>query len=74
MISLYESGINGILADDMGLGKTIQTISIISFLKQFKKVRGPHLVIAPKITLGNWVNELSKWLPCCKVVKLIATK
>ena len=33
MISLYESGINGILADDMGLGKTIQTISIISFIK-----------------------------------------
>jgi len=23
MISLYETGLNGILADDMGLGKTI---------------------------------------------------
>jgi len=33
MISLYESGISGILADDMGLGKTIQTISILSFIK-----------------------------------------
>lgn len=74
MISLYESGINGILADDMGLGKTIQTISIIAFLKQFKKINGPHLIIAPKITLGNWVRELEKWLPSCRVVKLIATK
>lgn len=56
LISLYESGINGILADDMGLGKTIQTISIIGFLRQFKKINGPHLIIAPKITLGNWVR------------------
>ena len=33
MISLYESGLNGILADDMGLRKTIQTISILAFLR-----------------------------------------
>jgi len=33
MISLYESGISGILADDMGLGKTIQTIAILAFIK-----------------------------------------
>ena len=57
MISLYESGLSGILADDMGLGKTIETISMLGFLKQFKKIKGPHLVIAPKITLGNWKNE-----------------
>jgi SWI/SNF-related matrix-associated actin-dependent regulator of chromatin subfamily A member 5 len=56
MISLYESGINGILADDMGLGKTIQTIAIIAFIKEYKKVKGPHIIIAPKITLGNWEN------------------
>jgi SWI/SNF-related matrix-associated actin-dependent regulator of chromatin subfamily A member 5 len=74
LISLYESGINGILADDMGLGKTIQTISIIGFLKQFKKVNGPHMIISPKITLGNWVREFNKWLPDVRVVKLIATK
>jgi SWI/SNF-related matrix-associated actin-dependent regulator of chromatin subfamily A member 5 len=74
LVSLYEGGINGILADDMGLGKTIQTISIIAFLRQFKKINGPHLIIAPKITLSNWVKEFNKWLPCCRVVKLIATK
>ena len=56
MISLYESGISGILADDMGLGKTIQTISILAFLREFKNVNGPHIIIAPKITLGNWMN------------------
>jgi SWI/SNF-related matrix-associated actin-dependent regulator of chromatin subfamily A member 5 len=74
MISLYEAGINGILADDMGLGKTIQSISLIAFLKQYKKISGPHIVVAPKSTLGNWFNEFTKWMPCCRVIKLIATK
>jgi SWI/SNF-related matrix-associated actin-dependent regulator of chromatin subfamily A member 5 len=58
----------------MGLGKTIQTISIIAFIREYKKVKGPHIIIAPKITLGNWINEFNKWLPSCNVVKLIATK
>lgn len=74
MISLYESGISGILADDMGLGKTVQSISMLGFLKEFKKINGPHIVIAPKITLGNWMKELQKWLPSARAVKLAATK
>lgn len=74
MISLYESGISGILADDMGLGKTIQTIAILAFIKEYKKVNGPHIIIAPKITLGNWMNQFEKWMPCARVVKLIATR
>lgn len=74
MISLYESGISGILADDMGLGKTVQSISMLGFLKEFKKINGPHIVIAPKITLGNWMKELQKWLPSLRAVKLAATK
>jgi SWI/SNF-related matrix-associated actin-dependent regulator of chromatin subfamily A member 5 len=56
MVSLYESGISGILADDMGLGKTIQTIAMLSFIKEYKGINGPHIIIAPKITLGNWMN------------------
>lgn len=74
MISLYESGISGILADDMGLGKTVQSMSMLGFLKEFKKINGPHIVIAPKITLGNWMKELQKWLPSLRAVKLAATK
>ena len=57
LINLYENGINGILADEMGLGKTIQTISLIAFLREYKKIQGPHLVIGPKSTLGNWFRE-----------------
>lgn len=57
MISLYETGINGILADEMGLGKTIQTISLIAFLREYKAVNGPHLIIMPKSVVGNWMKE-----------------
>lgn len=59
MISLYENNINGILADDMGLGKTIQTIAILSYLWESKDVKDePHLIIAPKSTISNWMREL----------------
>lgn len=74
LISLHELGINGILADQMGLGKTIQTIAFLAFLREQKKVTGPHLIVAPNTTLTNWVNELKKWYPVCKVVKLYARK
>lgn len=31
-------------------------------------------MVAPKSTLGNWMREFKKWLPSCRVVKLIAVK
>ncbi|KAL7736967.1 hypothetical protein ACLKA6_008826 [Drosophila palustris] len=71
MISLYENGINGILADEMGLGKTLQTISLLGYLKHFKNQAGPHIVIVPKSTLQNWVNEFKKWCPSLRAVCLI---
>jgi SWI/SNF-related matrix-associated actin-dependent regulator of chromatin subfamily A member 5 len=40
----------------MGLGKTIQSISMLAFLKEYKAINGPHIIIAPKITLGNWMK------------------
>ncbi|XP_055382405.1 chromatin-remodeling complex ATPase chain Iswi [Condylostylus longicornis] len=71
MISLYENGINGILADEMGLGKTLQTISLLGYLKHFKNFAGPHLVVVPKSTLQNWINEFAKWCPSLRAVCLI---
>ncbi|PON80136.1 putative ATP-dependent DNA helicase CHR [Parasponia andersonii] len=63
MLSLFNNNLNGILADEMGLGKTIQTISLIAYLIQYKGVTGPHLIVAPKAVLPNWVNEFSTWAP-----------
>ncbi|CAH1370836.1 unnamed protein product [Tenebrio molitor] len=71
MISLYENGINGILADEMGLGKTLQTISLLGFMKHYKNVPSPHIVIVPKSTLANWMNEFKKWCPSIRAVCLI---
>ncbi|KAI9179978.1 chromatin remodeling complex Adenosinetriphosphatase [Blastocladiella emersonii ATCC 22665] len=67
MISLYDNGVNGILADEMGLGKTLQTISFLGYLKHFRDVSGPHLVVVPKSTLHNWFSEFQRWVPSLDV-------
>jgi len=62
LISLWQNGLNGILADQMGLGKTIQTIGFLAHLKG-KGMHGPYMIIAPLSTLSNWVNEISRFVP-----------
>ncbi|XP_025830418.1 ATP-dependent helicase brm isoform X3 [Agrilus planipennis] len=68
LVSLYNNNLNGILADEMGLGKTIQTIALITYLMEKKKVNGPYLIIVPLSTLSNWVLEFEKWAPSVVVV------
>ncbi|KAM3867802.1 putative global transcription activator SNF2L2 isoform 3-T3 [Diretmus argenteus] len=68
MVSLYNNNLNGILADEMGLGKTIQTIALITYLMEHKRLNGPYLIIVPLSTLSNWTYELDKWSP--SVVKI----
>jgi SWI/SNF-related matrix-associated actin-dependent regulator of chromatin subfamily A protein 2/4 len=63
LVSLYNNNLNGILADEMGLGKTIQTIALITYLMERKKVNGPFLIIVPLSTISNWVNEFLRWAP-----------
>ncbi|CAJ0575408.1 unnamed protein product, partial [Mesorhabditis spiculigera] len=74
LIQLQHNGINGILADEMGLGKTLQTISLLGYMKHFKNSHGPHLVINPKSTLQNWMNEFKKWCPSLRTVCLIGSE
>mmetsp|Transcript_24578 Transcript_24578/g.50608 ORF Transcript_24578/g.50608 Transcript_24578/m.50608 type:complete len:1255 (-) Transcript_24578:97-3861(-) len=74
MIRLQENGVNGILADEMGLGKTMQSISILVYMCEFKGDTGPHLIVVPKSTLSNWMNELARWGPKLTTVKFHGTK
>ena len=55
------------------MGKTIQAISILAYMKETLKVKAPHLIIAPKSTISNWMKEFKKWAPFFRVVNLIPT-
>jgi SWI/SNF-related matrix-associated actin-dependent regulator of chromatin subfamily A member 5 len=71
MASLYENRMNGILADDMGLGKTIMSISVLCYLWENKNIKNePHLIVAPKSTISNWMKEFQRWAPHFRVVNL----
>lgn len=37
----------------------------------FRNIPGPHIVIVPKSTLTNWMNEFKKWCPSLRAVCLI---
>jgi len=74
MIRLQENGVNGILADEMGLGKTLQSVSILVFMQEYRLSNGPHLIVVPKSTLSNWMNEFKRWAPTLNVVKFHGTK
>ena len=52
-----------------GLGKTLQTIALLAYLYEFRGIRGPHLIIVPKSTLHNWMNEFRNWCPTLRPVK-----
>lgn len=74
LVSLYDRNINGILADEMGLGKTFQTISLMAYLKEKRGINGLHLVLAPKSTIGNWINEINRFCPSLRTLKFIGPK
>ncbi|EOX91121.1 Chromatin remodeling 1 isoform 2 [Theobroma cacao] len=67
LISLWQNGLNGILADQMGLGKTIQTIAFLAHLKG-NGMDGPYLIIAPLSTLSNWMNEIARFAPSMNAI------
>jgi SWI/SNF-related matrix-associated actin-dependent regulator of chromatin subfamily A member 5 len=74
MVSLHHNGLNGILADEMGLGKTLQTVAFLAYLKNYRDMPGPHLIVVPKSTLQNWAREFERWSPDFDVVVLTGTK
>ena len=62
LISLWQNGLNGILADQMGLGKTVQTIGLLSHLRA-NGINGPFMILGPLSVLPNWVSEVERWCP-----------
>lgn len=67
---LYEFGFGGVLADDMGLGKTIQTLALLSKLKEEHKLTRPSLVIMPTSLIANWKNEAKSFAPNLRILSL----
>lgn len=41
------------------------------YMKHYRSIPGPHMVIVPKSTLANWMNEFKKWCPSIRAVCLI---
>lgn len=58
----------------MGLGKTLQSISLLAYLREFVGVSGPHLVLVPLSTLGNWHREFQRWCPAIRCFKFHGTR
>ena len=52
----------------------MQSISILVYMLEFKQDTGPHLIIVPKSTLSNWMNELARWAPTLSAVKFHGNK
>lgn len=58
----------------MGLGKTLQTLSLIQYLKENRKLSGrsenrPCLVVCPLSVLSSWMSEARRWTPDLKVLR-----
>ncbi|CDR96800.1 SNF2 family N-terminal domain containing protein, putative [Babesia bigemina] len=72
---LLKSFLTGgaILSDEMGLGKTIQTLCFLSYLKMMK-IEGPHLIVVPLSTVGNWLREVHRFTPHLTSIKICGSR
>jgi hypothetical protein len=68
LVHLFDHHVNAILADDVGLGKSLQVIAFLAFLKDQRRIPGPHLIAMPGSVLATWKDEFAKWLPACSII------
>jgi SWI/SNF-related matrix-associated actin-dependent regulator of chromatin subfamily A member 5 len=73
MGSFLKVMMNKYVIDLQGLGKTLQTISLLGYLHEFRGITGPHMVVAPKSTLGNWMNEIRRFCPTLRAIKFLGS-
>jgi SWI/SNF-related matrix-associated actin-dependent regulator of chromatin subfamily A member 5 len=43
----------------------------MGYLHEFRGITGPHMVVAPKSTLGNWMKEIARFCPILRAVKFL---
>jgi SNF2 family DNA or RNA helicase len=55
------NGESVVLGDEMGLGKTVQILALLAWADDSSP--GNTLIIVPKTTLGNWMNEIERFVP-----------
>ena len=56
------------------MGKTIQAIAILAYCHEVLNIKSePHLIIAPKSTISNWIIEFKKWASFFRTVNLVPT-
>ena len=60
--------------NDVGLGKTLQSISLLAYLREARGIDGPHMIIVPKSTVGNWMKEFHRWCPSIKAFRFMGNK
>jgi non-specific serine/threonine protein kinase len=66
MAFLESLGFGACLADDMGLGKTIQVLAFMSTRRG--RGQAPSLLVVPASLLGNWQDEIRRFLPDLRVL------
>jgi len=59
----------GILADEMGLGKTLEVIAHVERRKELEGA-SPILVISPTSVTHTWENEIKKFAPSLRTLRL----
>ncbi len=51
------------------VGKTLQTISFLAWLRQYRGIVGPYLIVCPLNVLDTWCGEVKRWCPTFRVVR-----
>ena len=63
---LYENGLGGLLCDDMGLGKTHEVMAFMQFLRRYRNIKKPFLVVCPTTVLSHWDSKIREHAPDLK--------
>lgn len=47
---------------------------MLGYLSEYKNITGPHLIVVPKTTLSNWMNEFQRWCPSLRPLRFHGSK